>query len=273
MALNSNMRFIYTKTFARIFAIFVLLAVFIILDATGWLGLAKDGFNRVYGWTTMRLTGGASGMRTVFGTLFTIKNLSSDNAKLNQQVDQLAFENARLKSAQDENSALRRALNFKQDSQLNLVPVEVLALDPTGFDQTISIDKGEKDGMHLGQPIIAQPGLLVGKITKLNPHSSDVTLITDPNVVINGEVADSGAHGLIKGEHGLGLSLDLVTQNELVKTGDEVITSGLSGDFPRGLLIGTVSSIRSSTTDLFQKAFVAPAADLRNLRFLFAIQQ
>ena len=266
------MRFIYTKTFVRIFSIFVLLALLVIFDANGYLGFAKDRFFQVYGFGVRKLTGVTTSVKETFGTLFTIKKIALENAQLNQQVDQLSFENARLKSAQDENLALRRALNFKQQSALNLLPVEALTLDPTGFTQTIIIDKGSDDTIHLNQPIVVTPGLLVGKVTKVNPHSAQVTLVTDPSIIINGEVVDSGARGLIKGEHGLGLSLDLVTQNELIKTGDEVITSGLSEDFPRGLLIGNVSAIRSSPTDLFQKAFVSPAADLRNIRFLFAIQ-
>jgi cell shape-determining protein MreC len=51
-----------------------------------------------------------------------------------------------------------------------------------------------------------------------------------------------------------------------------VVTSALSSDYPKGLLIGQVTAIRSSQTDLFQKAFVQPSADLRNVRFLFAVQ-
>lgn len=266
------MRFIYTKTFAKIFTIFVLLALLVILDATGYIGLIKDGFFRVYGFGTTNLTKATNGVKNTLSTIFTIRNLVSENAKLNSQVDQLSFENARLKSAQDENAALRQALNFKQQSKLNLLPVETISLDPTGFSQTMVIDKGEDYGIRLNQPIVVSPGLLVGKVTKVYPNSAEVTLITDPTVVINGEVVDSGARGLIKGEHGLGLSFDLVTQNELIKTGDQVITSSLSSDYPQGLLIGQVTAIRSSQTDLFQKAFITPAADLRNLRFLFAVK-
>ncbi len=266
------MRFIYTKTFTKIFIVFVVLALLAIADAKGYIGFAKGGFFQAYGYVVTKITGGTNSVKNSFSTLFAIRNLVHENAKLNQEVNQLSFENARLKSAQNENAALRKSLNFVEQSDLNLLPVEVLILDTTGFSQTLVINKGQNYNLRVNQPIVVQPGILVGKVTKVYPNSAEVTLITDPAIVINGEVVDSGARGLIKGEHGLGLSLDLVTQNELIKTGDEVITSGLSEDFPRGLLIGRINAIRSSTTDLFQKAFVSPAADLRNTRFLFAIQ-
>ena len=265
------MRFIYTKTFARSFVIFALIALLVIFDMNGFLGVAKDGFFRVYGTSVKKVSGVTNGVKVVFETLFTIKKIVKENDSLNQKVDELSFENARLKLAQDENIGLRQALNFKQVSKLNLLPVEVLDSDATGFSQIIVIDKGLNSLLALNQPVVVAPGLLVGKITKLNPNSAEVTLITDPSIVVNAEVVDSGARGLVKGEHGLALSLDLVTQNELIKTGDKVVTSGLSQDFPYGLLIGDVAGISSSSTELFQKASIAPAADLRNLRFLFVV--
>lgn len=266
------MRFIYTKTFTKIFTVFVILSLVFILDKTGYLGFVKDAFSRVYGLATNKVSQVTNIGKSSFSTLFTIKNLVHDNAVLDQKVDELSFENARLKSAQDENAALRNALNFRQQSKLNLLPTEVLTLDPTGFSQTVVIDKGESSKVKLKQPVVVSPGILVGKVTKVNPTTAEVTLITDPSIVVNAEAVDSGARGIMRGEHGLGLTFDLVTQNELIKSGDEVITSGLSDDFPRGLLNGTVGALRSNQTDLFQKAYIAPAVDLRNLRFLFVVQ-
>src|SRR5581483_5102590 len=104
------MRFIYTKTFTKIFTVFVILALLVILDKTGYLGYAKDAFIRGYGYVNNKVSNGTNGVKTVFATLFTIKNLVSENSSLNQKVDQLSFDNARLKSAQDENLALRKAL-------------------------------------------------------------------------------------------------------------------------------------------------------------------
>jgi len=266
------MRFIYTKTFVRVFTVFVILAVLAIFDINGYLGWFKDGFVRVFGTASSKVTQGTDSVKNVFSTLFTIKKLVSENATLNQKIDDLSFENARLKSAQDENLALRKALNFTQQSNLNLLPAEVLVLDPTGIARSMTINRGEKSGVTVNQAVVVSPGLLIGKVVKVNPNSSEVVLITDPSMVVNGEVVDSGAKGLVRGEHGLGLTFDMVTQNELIKSGDKVVTSGLSGDFSRGLLIGEIASLKSNSTQLFQKAYISPAADLKNLRFVFVVQ-
>jgi len=265
------MRFIYTKTFTKLFAVFVVLALIFILDKTGSLNFFKRAFSISYGAVSKTATDGTNGVKTVFKTLFTIKSLVKENAQLNHTIDELSFENARLKTARDENTALRKALNFSEQGNFNLLATEVLIADPTGFSQTLVLDKGESSGIKLNQPVVISPGILVGKITKVGPNSSEATLITDPSVVINAEAVDSGARGLMRGEHGLGLTFDLVTQNELITQGDNIVTSGLSNDFPRGLLIGSVGALRSTTTDLFQKAYISPAADLRNLRFLFVV--
>jgi rod shape-determining protein MreC len=267
------MRFIYTRAFTISFSIFVAIALIIILDAKGYLGLARDGFNRAYGYSTGAVASSVGSSKELFKTFFTIRKLVSENAGLQQKINELSFENARLLTSRDENITLRKSLNLRQTSQLNLLPVEVIGSDPTGFNQVITIDKGTEEGVAQNSAVVVSPGLLVGRVTSVNPHSALVTLITDPSVVVSAVVADSGAQGLISGEHGLGLSFNLVSQNELIKTTDNVVTSGLAGDFPPGLLIGQIESIKSAGSDLFQKAFVSPAADLRNLKFVFVVQK
>lgn len=266
------MRFIYSSAFRIGFSVFVGLALLVIFDAQGYLGLIYDGFSRFYGFSQRRAGTVVDTTKEYFHTLFTIRGLVDENAKLTQQIRDLSFDNARLQASKEENTALRRSLNFAQSSMFATVPVEVIAADPTGFTQVVTINKGLDEEIKINSPVITAPGLLIGKVTKLNPHSADVTLITDPSIRVNAEVSDTSARGLVVGEHGLGLLFDLVSQNEVIKTQDAVITSGLSQDFPRGLLIGRIDSITSSSSDLFQKAFVSPAANLRNLRFLFVIK-
>jgi rod shape-determining protein MreC len=266
------MRFIYTKNFRRFFAAFILVALFIIADALGYLAFIKSIFQNIIGGTSQAFSTGLNKTKDGFAVVATISKLAKENAQLNQKVDELSFENARLQSAKNENITLRRALNFIEEQKYDTIPAEVKTQDPTGFSQTVIIDKGEADGITLGQSAIVSPGLLVGRITKTYRNTSEITLITDPTMTINGEISDSGARGLVKGEHGISLVLDLVTQNEVIKTGDKIITSGLSGDFPRGLLVGEINSIKSSSSELFQQAFVAPIADLKNLRLVFIVK-
>jgi rod shape-determining protein MreC len=266
------MRFIYTKTFTVAFSVFMGIALLFIFDRTGNLGFAKDSFAKAYGGTVNAGKSAVNGVKTFFATIVTIKNLARDNALLNQEINDLAFENARLTAARQENAALRRALNFYEQSTLNLVPVEVKTFDPTGFTKTITIDKGLTSGIAVNDAIVSAPGLLVGKVSRVSENTAEVVLVTDPSIVINAEVSDSGARGIIKGEHGISLTFDLVTQNELIKPGDKVVTSGLSADYPKGLYIGEIAGIRSGASELFQKAYVIPAADLRNIKFLFAVK-
>ena len=185
------MRFIYTKIFTKVFTAFVIIALLVILDALGYLAFLKNWFLEGYGFATTKVSAVTRSVKGGFTTIFTIKNLASDNALLNQQVDELSFENARLKAAREENLTLRRALNFKQESQFNLLAVEVLTLDPTGFSQKIVIDKGADANVQLNQAVVISPGLLVGKISRVYNSSSEVTLITDPSSLVNAQIVYS----------------------------------------------------------------------------------
>jgi rod shape-determining protein MreC len=266
------MRFIYTKNFRRGFVAFLVVALFIIFSNLGYLSFLKSFFHNTFGKAGESISRGIRNTKDIFAVIGTIRSLAKENAGLNQKIDELSFENARLQSAKTENTALRRALNFSENAEYETIPTEVTSSDPTGFSQTIIVDKGESDGVSLGQAVVTSPGLLVGRVTKTYRNTSEITLITDPTITINAEISDSGARGLIKGEHGISLTLDLVTQNEVIKSGDKIITSGLAGDFPRGLLIGEINAIKSASSELFQQAFVSPIADLKNLRFLFVVK-
>lgn len=242
------------------------------MDATGYLNFAKNIFFKLSVNISSKLSLAGDSTKNFFAVVFTIKNIVKENAVLNQKVDELSFETARLESAKEENQALRKALNFKQQSIFKMLPVEVKSFDPTGFTQTVIINAGSADGVSQSSTVIASPGLLVGKVTKVYADFSEVTLITDPVSIVNAKVADSNAQGLIRGQHGLSLLLDLLTQNEVIKPGDKVLTSGLGSDFPSDLLIGEVSAIASIPSQLFQKAYITPAADLRDLQFIFVIK-
>jgi rod shape-determining protein MreC len=265
------MNFIYTKLFKRTFLIFVIVCFFIILQQSGVAAKMRDGMDRVFGKLVFQTRRVSSHFSDFFRTFPKINSLAKENALLNLKINELSFENARLKAAKEENVVLRRALQFKNEDKMLSVSAEVTMLDSTGFEQNFIINRGTEDQIKEGYPVVVSPGIIVGIVKEVRKNSATVMMITDPQAKVDGLIAETGAKGLIQGDHGLGLSFNLVTQNEVVKVGDLVITSGLSENIPRGLLIGEVVSIQSSTSELFQKTNIRPVADLRNLEFVFVV--
>lgn len=113
----------------------------------------------------------------------------------------------------------------------------------------------------------------MGKISEVFPAVAKAVLITDPSSTVNAEVQDSGAKGIVKGEYGLGLKMDMVSQAEVINEQDIVMTSGLGGEMPRGLLVGKIDKVFQSEDKLFQQAAIIPAGNISNLKVVFAIKK
>ncbi len=202
-----------------------------------------------------------------------LKDLGAQNQILDRQVEKLTAEVAALEKAKEENRFLREALGFQIESRLSLIAAEVVGLDPLGADQKVTLNRGRNHGVAEGAPVVAGGPTLVGVITAVFDHTSQMDLLTSSGAAVNAEVVPGGATGIVRGEHGLGLTFDLVSQTEVIKPGDKVLTSGLGGRFPKNLLIGEIGKIRSSESELFQKASIIPGTNLRSLRVVFVVQQ
>ena len=81
----------------------------------------------------------------------------------------------------------------------------------------------------------------------------------------------TGAKGVIKGEYGLGLIFDMILQTDSIQSGDEIVTSGIGGQLPRGLLVGTVQNVHASDDHLFQQATVVSPLQISKLQFVFVV--
>lgn len=207
-----------------------------------------------------------------FSFLGSIGHLATENDSLKQQVEKLQAENARLAEVDKENSTLRSQLKFEGKQQYDEVPSFVIGYDPTSFTEFLTIDKGTEAGIKNGDPVITDSGLLVGQVQNAGWKSSQVLLTTDSNSSINAIVQDSRASGIVKGDHGLALTMSLIPQDEVVKEGDRVVTSGLGGEFPKGLVLGQVQSVSEQANELFQSATLKPAVSFRDVEIVFVIK-
>lgn len=215
-------------------------------------------------------SGGAWGF---FDFLGSIGDIKSENEKLLGENQKLLAENNRLKDAEKENQDLRKQLELAPRSEFDLEASFVIAQDPQGLGNYFIIDKGENAGIKSGMPVIISNGLMVGRVTELYPNTAKITLVTDPSSAINAEAQASGARGIVKGEYGLGLEMDMISQADVLSEGDTVITSGLGGNIPRGFTIGKIGKIGQSPDKLFQKASVIPAVDISKLRIVFVVKK
>lgn len=201
-----------------------------------------------------------------------IGELKGENERLEKEYLRLSAENAKLSDTLKENEELRRELGLLPRDAYVLKAAEVIGRDVSGLGSELSIDQGTLQGIEKGMPVIVEAGALIGRVAEVFPSSARVMLLSNPNSLISGVAVDTDASGIVKGEYGLGLLFDMVLQADTLTSGDTVVTSGLGGDIPKGLLVGTIQEPRFSGDRLFRQASIVSPVKFDKLRYVFIIQ-
>ncbi|MFN2156208.1 MAG: rod shape-determining protein MreC [Anaerolineae bacterium] len=209
------------------------------------------------------------------GSLRDLRDLRERNRQLETLVDQLMIENVRLKEAEAQNEDLRRKLAFAEAyPQYVLKAAEVrgrvIGYEPNNFMSVLIIDIGKRDGVQQGMPVVTERGL-VGHIHDVGTNWAKVLLIVDPSSSVAGLVQSSRAPGLISGRLGQDLVMDYIPQEEIISAGDVILTSGMSGNYPKSLLIGQVLEVEQRDIDPFQRAIVRPSVNFEKLETVLVI--
>lgn len=204
--------------------------------------------------------------------LASIGTLKQDNERLMSENMRLISENAKLSDMQSENEMLRKEIDLLPREKFRLKAAEVIGLDQQSTGNWILIDKGSMDGIRTDMVVIVNQGVVVGRVSDVSINSAKVVLVTSPESAVNGADAQTEAMGIVRGRYGLGLVMDMVLLTDTLKQGDAVVTSGLGGDFPRGLFLGKVDAVQPSSDRLFQQATLVPAVNFLKLRTVFVIE-
>lgn len=207
-----------------------------------------------------------------------------DKDELNEEIARLKQENTELKNeigknelAMVENKELRGLLGLKEAyPEQELKYAMIIARDPSNWYNTFTIDKGSADGIAVNQPVIAENKTLVGRIVEVGTTWSKVITIFDPEHAVGAVISRSGESGFVEGDADLSLDgyckLSYISKNSDVVAGDSVMTAGLGGVFPEGLIIGKVKEVKPDIQGTSQYALVEPAADIENIRAVCVIQ-
>ena len=198
--------------------------------------------------------------------------LLRDNAGLRAEQIRLELRLQKLTSLEEENQRLREMLSSAQYFEKERVLIgELLSVDLDPYRQRIVVNKGTRDGIYDGQPLLGAKGI-IGQIDKAGPFSSVAILMTDPNHALLGEVARSRQRSLVVGTGNIEkLELLHLTNTADIQIGDLVITSGLDGRYPSDYPIAEISSIQQISGEAFVKVEAKPLVDLNSIREVLLI--
>lgn len=212
-------------------------------------------------------------------------DLPGEDERLRLELEALRAETTLLARVARENEELRKLLGFRQRVSFKTVACQVIARDDGyGWWQTLRLDKGRDEGIRENQAVITPEGL-VGKTIDVSGQTCDVLLISDLNFKVAVRFEQEGSFGIlhgggvsVRGVHGLGVvcapvpfEVDYVRKDMTIKPGERVVTSGLGGVFPEGLVVGQVRQAAPDETGLYQIATVVPTADLARLRQVLVV--
>lgn len=151
----------------------------------------------------------------------------------------------------------------------------VVAMDPEDPFLSFTIDKGEMDGISVGDAVITSKSL-VGEIVSITPKSATVRTILDINIALGADTVKAGENGVISGDLELATEgftrMSNISKNAEIDKGDAVLTTGVAGGtYPKGLKIGTVESVHKESFGTSMYAIIKPYEDISDLKDVFVI--
>lgn len=220
----------------------LLLTFYVREGEAGVIHSIRSGVNTVA--TPVRMVGAV--VATPFnaiGNVFT--NLSAPQetlSELKKQNEELTSELAQLTEAEKTAERLESLLGLQSTYNLQSTAARIIGTTGDAWSQTVTIDKGSANGFEIGMPVCNSGGV-IGQIIEVSAATSTVRLINDENSGVSAMVQSTRAQGILQGQPDGTLMLSYVPADADVKVGDVIITSGLGGRFPKGLPLGTVSSV------------------------------
>lgn len=202
----------------------------------------------------------------VFNNIDSLLNTYEENKRLKARLEDFAVVQAEATDLKSENNKLRELLDKTESLKaFNPIQATVIARNPDQWEEKIILDKGSSHGVQKNMAVMTAKGL-VGKVILVTPFTSEVELLytNNPNYRVSAMVlGEKEAYGLIEGfdEERNELIMKRIDSSLTVKEGEQVISSGLGGIFPKGVPIGEITEVSTDDFGLTKMAYVKPSAD------------
>lgn len=205
-----------------------------------------------------------------------VSDLQSRNEALEQRVAELEEQLRRADSDREENARLRNAMGLRQQRRdFTFESARVVSRNSSNWASTLTLGKGSAHGISVGNCVVDEFGYLVGVVTDAGLNWSTVTTVLDTDSQLGATVFRTGEIAVATGD------LRLITSDKLrlsflggeggLINGDLIVTSGLGGYYPAGLVIGAVEDTFTDESGLDQYAVLTPKADVAAVREVFVI--
>lgn len=202
-----------------------------------------------------------------------IETLKEENKKLREENEKLQEGKRELEVLKSENNTLKDYLNLKNKySNYSTTPADVIERSYSNYDKIIVINSGSNNGIEVNMPVISEMGL-VGHVISVTDNTAKVQTILDTASTVSANISTAKESILIKGTIGNNnqLKATSIPSNATILQGDEVVTSGLGGIYPRGILIGTINEIVNTKNQTDRYANVKTATDFDTLQTVLVI--
>ena len=204
-----------------------------------------------------------------FSSIANLRSAQDENDALRQKIQELEVE---LKAKEDlaaENERLNALLNLKEKSQYKVLNARIIGRDPSVWFDSSIVNRGSLDGVKLNMPVVTNGGLL-GRVTAVGPLTSQVDLLTrDKSGVgaVVGEIAGSNALGVVVGSSKRDLvEMRYVPGTVEVQPGQAVYTTGQDGIYPAGLKVGEIVEVESGSATTPHRIVIRPSAGIDSMQ-------
>ena len=211
-------------------------------------------------------------LRDSWNRYIALQGVYEQNFELQQEVKRL---NARISQLHEQmivSEQLADLMNFQKQAAMKTVAARVIGRNATNWYRAIIIDKGLENGIKKQMGVVTTTGV-VGRVVNVNPSTAVVLLLTDPNIAVAGMIQRSRDEGIAQGTAQGAVRMKYLPPLSTVEVGDMVVTSGLTGDYPRGLPIGRVGRLEQGDAELFQAAEIHPMVDFAKLEGVLVVTE
>ena len=214
------------------------------------------------------------GVGGVWNRYVWLVDVEEENGELRGENDRLRRELAEARRGAAEVPLLEEVAALRTRVPADTVGARVVAsgFSPSFRIDRVTLDRGDAE-VRPGMAVLSAGGV-VGRLSRVYGRYADVLLAVDPRSSIDVFVPRTGTRGILKGkggDDGYACKIDYLLRTDEVKEGDELLTSGLGGVFPRGERVGRVRRIRKARSGLYQEVEVEPAVDFSRLRHVIVV--